>query len=94
MDTEKVGKLIKQIRKDNHLTQKDLALKYNITYQAVSKWENGKNIPDISLLKQICDDFNIDINSLLTGDYTTNEKKENIKNDKKSLLKKKNFIFL
>ena len=94
MDTEKVGKLIKQIRKDNHLTQKDLALKYNITYQAVSKWENGKNIPDISLLKQICDDFNIDINSLLTGDYTTNEKKESIKNDKKSLLKKKNFIFL
>ena len=48
MDTEKVGKLIKQIRKDNHLTQKDLALKYNITYQAVSKWENGKNIPVIS----------------------------------------------
>lgn len=94
MDTEKVGKLIKQIRKDNHLTQKDLALKYNITYQAVSKWENGKNIPDICLLKQICDDFNIDINSLLTGDYTTNEKKASIKNDKKSLLKKKNFIFL
>ena len=69
MDTEKIGQLIKQIRKNNHLTQKDLALKYNITYQAVSKWENGKNIPDISLLKQICDDFNIDINSFLNGDY-------------------------
>ena len=38
MDTEKIGQLIKQIRKNNHLTQKDLALKYNITYQAVSKW--------------------------------------------------------
>lgn len=94
MDTEKVGKLIKQIRKDNHLTQKDLALKYNITYQAVSKWENGKNIPDISLLKQICDDFNIDINSLLTGDYTTNENKVSLKKDKRNLLKKKNFLFL
>lgn len=94
MDTEKVGKLIKQIRKDNHLTQKDLALKYNITYQAVSKWENGKNIPDISLLKQICDDFNIDINSLLTGDYTTNENKVSLKKDKINLLKKKNFLFL
>lgn len=94
MDTEKVGKLIKQIRKDNHLTQKDLALKYNITYQAVSKWENGKNIPDISLLKQICDDFNIDINSLLTGDYTTNENKARLKKDKRNLLKKKNFLFL
>lgn len=94
MDTEKVGKLIKQIRKDNHLTQKDLALKYNITYQAVSKWENGKNIPDISLLKQICDDFNIDINSLLTGDYTTSENKASLKKDKRNLLKKKNFLFL
>lgn len=94
MDTEKVGKLIKQIRKDNHLTQKDLALKYNITYQAVSKWENGKNIPDISLLKQICDDFNIDINSLLTGDYTTNENKVSLKKDKRNLLKKKKFLFL
>lgn len=94
MDTEKVGKLIKQIRKDNHLTQKDLALKYNITYQAVSKWENGKNIPDISLLKQICDDFKIDINSLLTGDYTTNENKVSLKKDKRNLLKKKKFLFL
>lgn len=94
MDTEKIGKLIKRIRKDNHLTQKDLALKYNITYQAVSKWENGKNIPDISLLKQICDDFNIDINSLLTGDYTTNENKVSLKKDKRNLLKKKKFLFL
>ena len=82
MNVDKIGKLIKKIRKDNHLTQKDLAVKYNITYQAVSKWENGKNIPDISLLKQICDDFNIDINSLLTGDYTTNENKANLKKDK------------
>ena len=93
MDTEKVGKLIKQIRKNNHLTQKDLALKYNITYQAVSKWENGKNIPDISLLKQICDDFNIDINSLLTGDYTASDKMISNNKTKKSLLKNKKFLF-
>ena len=88
MDTERIGKLIKQIRKDNHLTQKDLALKYNITYQAVSKWENGKNIPDISLLKQICDDFNIDINSFLTGDYVlnTNASSKNNFNKKKFLI--------
>ena len=35
------------------MTQKDFALKFGVTYQAVSKWENGKNIPDISLLKVI-----------------------------------------
>lgn len=86
MDTEKIGQLIKQIRKNNHLTQKDLALKYNITYQAVSKWENGKNIPDISLLKQICDDFNIDINSFLNGDYVANNEKM-VKQDNESKIK-------
>lgn len=86
MDTEKIGQLIKQIRKNNHLTQKDLALKYNITYQAVSKWENGKNIPDISLLKQICDDFNIDINSFLNGDYVASNEKM-VKQDNESKTK-------
>ena len=86
MYTEKIGQLIKQIRKNNHLTQKDLALKYNITYQAVSKWENGKNIPDISLLKQICDDFNIDINSFLNGDYVASNEKM-VKQDNESKTK-------
>lgn len=47
MDQEKFGKFIKQIRKDHNLTQKQLAEKYNVTYQAVSKWETGKNMPDI-----------------------------------------------
>ncbi len=69
MDQEKIGKLIKKIRKDNNLTQQELANKYGITYQAVSKWENGKALPDIALLKEICHDFNIDINDLLDGNY-------------------------
>ena len=69
MDQEKIGKLIKKIRQDNNLTQQELAKKYDITYQAVSKWENGKAIPDIALLKEICHDFNIDINDLLDGNY-------------------------
>ena len=41
MEEEHIGKWIKEIRKKNHLTQKDLAEKYHVTYQAVSKWENG-----------------------------------------------------
>ena len=65
MDQEKVGNFIKEIRKKNNLTQKDLADKYNVTFQAVSKWENGKNMPDISILKEICKDYNKDINELL-----------------------------
>ena len=75
MDQEKIGKIIKDIRISNNLTQADLANKYNVTYQAVSKWENGKNIPDIAILKQISKDFNIDINDLLDGNKTKNNKK-------------------
>ncbi len=80
MDQEKIGKFIKDIRKKNNLTQKDLADKYNVTYQAVSKWENGKNMPDISILKEICNDYNKDINELL--------------NDKKFSKKYKSKIFI
>lgn len=67
MNQEKIGKLIKELRSKNNLTQKDFADKYGVTYQAVSKWENGKNLPDIETLKEMCNEFNIDINDLLDG---------------------------
>lgn len=67
MDNKKIGEFIKNIRKNNNLTQKEFADRYNVTFQAVSKWENGKNIPDISLLKEICKDYDISIDELLEG---------------------------
>ncbi len=67
MDQEKVGKFIKEIRMKNNLTQKEFADKLGVTFQAVSKWENGKNIPDISLLKEISRLFNVDIDEILEG---------------------------
>lgn len=77
MNQEKFGKLIKDIRKKNNLTQKQLAAKYNVTYQAVSKWENGLNMPDTYLIKQISKDFGISIDELLDGEYK--EEKNNKK---------------
>lgn len=77
MEQEKIGKFIKKIRVDNGLTQKDLADKLGVTYQAVSKWENGKNIPDIMILKQISKEFNVNIDDLLEGRHT--KKKFNYK---------------
>lgn len=74
MDQEKIGKFIKEIRIKNNLTQKDLAEKYGVTYQAVSKWENGKNIPDIALLKQMSQDFHINIEDILNGSYNSKKK--------------------
>lgn len=47
MDQEKISKFIKAIRKKNNLTQKEFADKYGVTFQAVSKWENARGIPEI-----------------------------------------------
>ncbi|MDD4188097.1 MAG: helix-turn-helix transcriptional regulator [Bacilli bacterium] len=68
MDPNKIGNFIKKLRKDNNQTQQDFAEMFGVTYQAVSKWENGKNIPDILILKEICKKFNIDINEILDGE--------------------------
>ncbi len=65
MKQEEFGKLIKNLRKKHNLTQKGFADKYNVTYQAVSKWENGKNMPDTFLLQQISNDFDISLEELL-----------------------------
>lgn len=77
MNQEKIGKMIKNIRLKDNLSQQKFAVKYGVTYQAVSKWENGKNIPDISILKQICDDYNLDINEFLGDSSNNNNKKSN-----------------
>lgn len=69
MDQERIGKLIKELRKKNNLTQAELADSLGVTYQAVSKWENGKNIPDISILKELSKKYNIDINDFLEGNH-------------------------
>ena len=82
MDQNKIGNLIKELRKKNNLTQEKFAEKYGVTYQAVSKWENGKNIPDISLLKQICDDYDININDLLDGKNSENNQSKKVNKKK------------
>lgn len=77
MDQEKFGKLIKEIRKKNNLTQKALADKLNVTYQAVSKWETGKNMPDKSVLKQISKEFNVSLDNMFDGNYKNNKNTNN-----------------
>ena len=76
MDQEKVGNLIKKLRLDNNLTQKELADKLNVTFQAVSKWENGKSVPDIAQLHEISKLFNIDISEILDGELKEKKKKK------------------
>ena len=76
MNQEKVGALIKKLRTDNNLTQKELAEKLNVTFQAVSKWENGKSVPDIAQLHEISKLFNVDITEILDGEIKPKTKKK------------------
>ena len=69
MNQEEIGKKIKQIRIDNNLTQREFSDILGVTYQAVSKWENGKNLPDISIMKDICDKYNYKLDELLGNSY-------------------------
>ena len=77
LNPEKVGKFIKDIRKKNNLTQKQLADKYGVTYQAVSKWENGINLPEVTLIRQMSKDFNISVEDILDGELLTKKKNRN-----------------
>lgn len=68
MNQEKIGKFIAESRKKQKLTQEQLAEKLGVTDRAVSNWENGKNMPDLSMFKLLCDELNISINELMSGE--------------------------
>lgn len=76
MDQEKIGKLIAQCRKENKMTQVELADKLGVTDKSVSKWENGKCLPDVSLYKELCNILGITLNELFSGEKI---KEENFK---------------
>ena len=68
MNQEKIGKFIAELRKEKNLTQEDLANKLGITKNAVSKWERGISMMDVSLFKPVCEILNISIVELLNGE--------------------------
>ena len=73
MNQEKIGKFIYNCRKEKKLTQEQLAEKLNTTSKSVSRWENGKNLPDFSLFKPICNELDITVNELLNGEKDKND---------------------
>lgn len=68
MDQIKIGKFIAECRKKNNITQMQLAEKLNITDRAISKWENGKGMPDSSIMLDLCNELKISVNELLSGE--------------------------
>ena len=73
MNQEKIGKFIAKKRKEQKLTQEQLAEKLNISKNAVSKWERGLNLPDVSIMQELCKILNITLNELFIGEEISNE---------------------
>lgn len=97
MDIIKIGYFIRECRKNKKLTQKQLADKLYVEPKTVSKWETGKGLPDVSIMKNLCNELGISLSELFIGDYIKEEsndlliekliidelKKEKIQNKKK-----------
>ena len=96
MDQIKIGKFIAECRKKQNLTQGQLAEKLGITDRAISKWENGRAMPDSSLMLDLCSILNISVNELLSGEVidmeNSNKKNEQLLLDMAKEVESKNKI--
>lgn len=68
MEQEKIGKFIAECRKKQKITQEQLGEKLGVTSKSISRWENGRTMPDISLFEPLCKELNISVNELLKGE--------------------------
>ena len=80
MDNKKIGNLIAELRKKQGLTQQDLGDKVGVGFRAVSKWERGLTLPDISIINELSKILGISSDELLTGELKNKEEK-NIKTE-------------
>jgi len=74
MNQEKIGKFIAECRKNKKMTQSELAEKLGVTDKSIGNWENGRNMPDLSLFKPLCDELGITINDLMSGEKISKDK--------------------
>ena len=74
MDCTKVGKLIASLRKEKHMTQKALAEAMHLSDRTISKWERGLGCPDVTLLRSLSELLGVNVEQILVGDLSPNEK--------------------
>ena len=79
MDQKKTGYFLKQLRNEKKLTQEQLAEKFQITSRTVSRWETGSNMPDISMLLELADFYEVDIREIIDGERKSEQMNEELK---------------
>lgn len=79
MDQKKIGSFLRKLRKEQQITQEDLAEKLNVSSRTISRWETGSNMPDISLLIEIADFFDVSIPEIINGERKSEKMNEEVK---------------
>ena len=82
MDQAKIGSFLRELRKEKDLSQEELAERFNVSNRSVSRWENGYTMPDISIIIELADFYDVDIRELLNGE----RKSENMNAELKETL--------
>ena len=99
MDQQKIGSFLKELRKEKSLTQEQLAESLNVSGRTVSRWETGSNMPDLSILVELADFYDVDIREIINGERKSEKMEKDLKDtleqvaeysntEKKSLKKK------
>ena len=79
MNQIKIGSFIKELRKEKGLTQEQFAEQFNVARRTVSRWETGSNLPDLDLLIEMADYYNIELRELLDGERKSEKMNEELK---------------
>ena len=79
MDQKKIGSFLKELRKEKDITQEQLAEKINVSGRTVSRWETGSNMPDISLLAELAEFYDVSIPEIIDGERKSENMNEEVK---------------
>ncbi|WP_455717965.1 helix-turn-helix domain-containing protein, partial [Anaerosporobacter sp.] len=79
MDMQKVGSFLKELRKEKNITQEQLAETMNVSRRTVSRWETGSNMPDLDILIEIADYYDVGLRELLDGERKSEQMDKELK---------------
>lgn len=105
MDQIKIGAFVKELRKEKGLTQEQLAEQFNVSRRTVSRWETGSNLPELDILTEMADYYEVELRELLNGERKSEsmdrELKETVQKvaeysneDKLKITKRMNWLFI
>ena len=105
MDQAKIGGFLKELRKEKNMTQEQLADKFFVSRRTVSRWETGSNMPDLDILVELADFYDVDLRDIFNGQRREPEMNNELKdtllqaadytNDvKKTVTKRMNYMFM